>query len=112
MAVTLSRGGTDVAGNGRVIKMAKATTAGPQPAKAGKAGKANGGKSGKPSIFARLAQYFRDVRAEMKRVVWPQRPEVINSSMVVLVTLLFFIALTFIVDSLVVQVLQLISRLG
>ena len=35
----------------------------------------------------------------MKRVVWPQRPEVINSSIVVVVTLLFFVAFTFIVDS-------------
>jgi len=88
--------------------MAKATTAGDQPAKAEKT---KSGKPTKPSIFARLGQYFRDVRSEMKRVVWPHRPEVINSSMVVLVTLLFFVALTFTVDTIVVAALRLVTQI-
>jgi preprotein translocase subunit SecE len=90
-------------------KMAKATTADAQPVKAGKA---KSGKPSKPGVFARLGQYLRDVRSEMKRVVWPHRPEVINSSVVVLVTLVFFIALTFAVDSIVVQVLRLVSQIS
>jgi len=77
-----------------------------------KASKSSSGKPSKPNIFARLGQYFRDVRSEMKRVVWPHRPEVINSSMVVLVTLVFFVILTFTVDSLVVQALRLISQIS
>ena len=48
----------------------------------------------------------------MKRVVWPQRPEVLNSSIVVVVTLIFFVAFTFIVDSIVVQALRLITQIG
>jgi preprotein translocase subunit SecE len=89
--------------------MAKATTVDTKPVKASKSGN---GKPSKPNVFARLGQYFRDVRSEMKRVVWPHRPEVINSSMVVIVTLLFFIALTFLVDSLVVQALRLVSQIA
>jgi len=89
--------------------MAKETTADTKPAKTSKAKPA---KPGKPNIFARLGQYFRDVRSEMKRVVWPQRPEIINSSIVVVVTLIFFVAFTFIVDSLVVQALRLVTNLG
>jgi preprotein translocase subunit SecE len=69
-------------------------------------------KQGKPNIFARLGQYFKDVRSEMKRVVWPQRPEVLNSSVVVIVTLIFFVALTFFLDSIVIQVLRLIRQMG
>jgi len=91
------------------MKMAKDTTAETKPVKTQKAKAA---KPAKPSVFARLGQYFRDVRSEMKRVVWPQRPEVFNSSIVVVVTLIFFIAFTFIVDSLVVQALRLITKLG
>lgn len=87
--------------------MAKAVTAETKPAKS-----KNNGKTDKPNVFARLAQYFRDVRSEMKRVVWPQRPEIINSSMVVLVTLIFFVALTFTVDLIVVEVVQLLTKLG
>lgn len=78
-----------------------------------KAGKAKNGKQGKPNIFARLGQYFRDVRSEMKRVVWPQRPEIINSSIVVIVTLIFFIIFTAAVDAVVIRVIELIvNRLG
>ena len=77
--------------------MAKATTAG-SAIKTGKPGKAPA--PAKPGVFARIGSYFRDVRSEMKRVVWPNRPEVVNSSVVVIVTLIFFslfIALTDIV---------------
>jgi len=93
--------------------MAKATSAetaksDSKPAKTGKPGRA--AKPDKPSLFARLGQYLRDVRAEMHRVVWPGRPEVINSSVVVIVTLLFFVAFTFVVDSVVFQVLRLIRE--
>ena len=87
--------------------MAKAVTADTKPAKS-----KNSGKADKPNVFARLAQYLRDVRSEMKRVVWPQRPEIINSSIVVLVTLIFFVALTFTVDLIVVEVVQLLMKLG
>jgi len=89
--------------------MAKATEADMKPVKTAKA---KASKPDKPNIFARLGQYFRDVRSEMKRVVWPQRDEVVNSSVVVIVTLLFFVAFTLIVDSIVVRVLQAIATLG
>lgn len=69
-------------------------------------------KADKPNIFARLGQYFRDVRSEMRRVVWPNRQEVLNSSLVVIVTLVFFAAFTLIVDSAVVEVLRLIRQIG
>jgi preprotein translocase subunit SecE len=85
--------------------MAKATTA-DQPVKTGKPGKAPAPP--KPGFFARLGNYFRDVRSEMKRVVWPTRPEVINSSVVVIVALIFFavfIALTDVVVQRVVTAL-------
>ena len=57
-------------------------------------------KTAKPNIFARISTGLTNVRNEMKRVVWPNRKEVVNSSVVVIVTLLFFVAFTFIVDSL------------
>ena len=86
--------------------MAKATTA-DEAIKTGKPGKAT--TPSKPGIFARLGAYFRDVRAEMKRVVWPTRDEVRNSSVVVIVTLIFFAGFITLTD-LVVQ--QIITALG
>ncbi|HZL04507.1 MAG TPA: preprotein translocase subunit SecE [Coriobacteriia bacterium] len=60
---------------------------------------AQAAKATKPSVFKRIGKYFTDVRNEMKRVVWPHKQEVVNSSIVVIATLLFFVAFTFIVDA-------------
>ena len=43
-------------------------------------------------------QFLREVRAELRKVVWPTRSETINYSLIVLVTLIFFTALIFAVD--------------
>ena len=111
-AAFVVRSGDEIAGTDG-HKMAKATpdtTKTDKPVKAGKPGKAP--QAAKPSAFQRLAQYLRDVRAEMKRVVWPTRPEVVNSSVVVVTTLLFFILIIAVTDLLVVQILALLSRIG
>ena len=46
----------------------------------------------------RRSQFFRDVRAELRKVAWPTRTEVINLSIVVLVTLILLISLIFVLD--------------
>lgn len=69
-------------------------------------------KKAKRNIIKRISGYFGDVIGELKRVVWPTRPEVMNLSMVVIVTLLFFVAFTFVVDQASVHIVSLIARLG
>jgi preprotein translocase subunit SecE len=54
----------------------------------------------KPSIFARFGTYLKNVRTELRRVVWPSRKEVLNSSVIVVVTLVFFILFTMVIDNL------------
>ena len=66
----------------------------------------------KPNIIMRFVGYLGDVRREMKRVVWPTRTEVINSSLVVMVTLAFFVLFTFVIDSISVYVITLLGRIG
>ena len=41
----------------------------------------------KPNIFKRIAAYFRDLRSEFKKVTWPTRKQIINNTIVVLVTI-------------------------
>jgi preprotein translocase subunit SecE len=77
------------------MKMAKATSD-EITSKSSKAGKA--AAPVKPNVFARLNTYLHDVRTEMTRVVWPTRGEVLNSSVVVVTTLIFFIAFITLVD--------------
>ena len=90
--------------------MAKAETV-DSKVKAAKPAKAGSGKPAKPNVFARLAQYIRDVRSEMKRIVWPTRPEVVKAWVVVVVTLAFFVALTFVLDNILGAVVNSIASL-
>jgi len=94
--------------------MAKAHTAEKIADKPAKPAKTKSGKpaQAKPNVFARLTQYFKDVRSEMRRIVWPSGEEVRNSSIVVIVTLLFFSLLTLFLDTIVIQVLRLIREIG
>ncbi len=36
----------------------------------------------------RLVQYFRETRAELRKVVWPSREEAINLTMIVVATII------------------------
>ena len=66
----------------------------------------------KPNVFQRLSKYFGDVRAELKRVVWPTRPEIVNSSVVVIITLVFFTVFTFVLDQAVLFIVSSIAKIG
>lgn len=66
-------------------------------------------KDAKPS----KTSFFKEVRAELKRVTWPTRQDVIRWSGVVVVALLFFSVYVFVLDNWVVTPLLLaISTLG
>jgi preprotein translocase subunit SecE len=65
----------------------KPAKASPKPVKAA-SGKPS--KAAEPNFFERIAKYFHNVRVEMRRVVWPDREEVLQSSLVVVVALVFF----------------------
>ena len=44
-------------------------------------------KKKKPNIFKRIAQKFKDVRQELKRVIWPTKEKLIQTCAVVLVVI-------------------------
>jgi preprotein translocase subunit SecE len=48
---------------------------------------------------ARLMDFLKDVRAEMRKVVSPSRPEVQSTTIVVLVTVFIFAAYFWLVDT-------------
>jgi preprotein translocase subunit SecE len=62
-----------------------------------------GGRGGKhqaaaPGFFARLGQFIRDTRAEMRRVSWPTANEVKNTTIITLIAVIFFALYLFGVD--------------
>lgn len=51
-----------------------------------------------PGMFARIAQFLRDTRAEMRRVSWPTMIMVRNTTLITLVAVVFFAIYLFAVD--------------
>lgn len=43
-------------------------------------------------------EYFREVRGELKKVAWPTRPEVINSTIIVVIVVVIMTSLIFGLD--------------
>jgi preprotein translocase subunit SecE len=50
-------------------------------------------KDKKPSVFARMVRFIREVLAELRKVIWPTRKQMITYTTVVLVFVAFMIAL-------------------
>ncbi|PGS52829.1 preprotein translocase subunit SecE [Bacillus sp. AFS041924] len=49
--------------------------------------------------MGRIGKFFREVKSEMKKVSWPKRKELVNSTVTVLATVLFFVVFFAVVDT-------------
>ena len=56
-------------------------------------------KKKKKGLFARMSNYFKDVRVEMHQVVWPSRTELRNYSLAVIAMLVVFGVCVWLVDT-------------
>ena len=45
-------------------------------------------KKAKPSLFARVGKWLKDMKSELKKVVWPSGKQLVNNTVVVLVAVL------------------------
>ena len=62
--------------------------------------KAKGEKSAKKGgIFAKIGKYFRDVKSELHRVVWPSKRELRNYSVAAIAMLIVFGVFFWLVDT-------------
>ena len=69
-------------------------------------------KAVKPNAWQRLMRYFGDVRAELRRVVWPTRAEIISSSWIVVITLAIFIVMIATFDFFSSQIIGFLAQVG
>jgi preprotein translocase subunit SecE len=65
---------------------------------AGTATSRGGHPEAKLGRFARISRYFRQVVAEMRKVVWPTRPQLITYTTVVIVFVVVFAVAVLLVD--------------
>ncbi len=54
----------------------------------------------------RLGEFLKDVRSEMRKVVWPSRPEVQSTTAVVLITVFIFAAYFWLVDTIIGRAIE------
>ncbi|SEG10880.1 preprotein translocase subunit SecE [Caloramator fervidus] len=47
----------------------------------------------------KLLKYFKELKAEFKKITWPERREIVNTTGIVLATLSIFTVLIWIMDS-------------
>lgn len=81
----------------------KEKSAKPQKAKKDTAAKKDASKEGKAKGFSRagkaIAKFFKDVRGECKKIVWPDRKTVLKSSLVVIVSVVILALILWLVDT-------------
>ncbi|MEW2397527.1 preprotein translocase subunit SecE [Streptomyces sp. NPDC046862] len=81
---------TDAVGS---IDMPDAQDEAPESKKARK-----GGKRGKKGPFKRLATFYRQIVAELRKVVWPTRSQLTTYTTVVIVFVVIMIGLVTVID--------------
>jgi preprotein translocase subunit SecE len=59
----------------------------------------------KLGFFGRIGKFFRQVRAELKKVNWPDREELISYTTVVIITVIALIAFIGVIDLLLTQLI-------
>ncbi|MBP0969573.1 MAG: preprotein translocase subunit SecE [Oscillospiraceae bacterium] len=65
----------------------------------------------KPGFFAKIGKYFRDVKGEFKKIVWPSRKQVLNNVAVVLTMVVIFAVATWGLDLLFAFLRDLLLKL-
>jgi preprotein translocase subunit SecE len=55
-------------------------------------------KPAKPNIFKRIAKFFREVISELRKVIWPNRKQMITYTTVVLVFVAFMVLFIGVLD--------------
>jgi len=54
----------------------------------------------------KIIKFFEDVVKEMKKVTWPTKPELMESTKVVIIVCLVLAVFTYVIDMLINQVLK------
>ncbi len=67
---------------------------------------------GKKNIFARIGSWFKDLRKEFKKVVWPDRKKVFNNTLVVLAVILIGSVLIGLIDTGLLQLMKFLMGLS
>lgn len=81
------------------------TAAPSKPAKADKKAKTDK-KDSKPGVFQRLRRWFRELKSELKKVVWPSPQQTLKNTLVVIVCVIIVGIFIWVFDALATAVIN------
>ncbi|MEH6937625.1 preprotein translocase subunit SecE [Bacillus sp. JJ664] len=58
--------------------------------------------------MGRIGKFFREVKSEMKKVSWPKRKELVNSTVTVVATVVVFVLFFAVLDTGISKLIRLI----
>lgn len=61
--------------------------------------------------IANIKQFYRDVKLEMKRVTWPSRQDVINTTVITIIAVFFFAFYLMLVDLGLTKIIEELTKL-
>lgn len=53
----------------------------------------------KPSLFARMGKWFRELKSEIRKIVWPTRQQTINNTAVVIAAIFIIGVFIWVLDA-------------
>ena len=65
----------------------------------------------KKKFFSRIAEWFRGMKSELKKVVWPTPKQILKNSLVVLVTIIVVGIILWAFDSLASAIVEVLIKL-
>ena len=68
-------------------------------------------KQKKPSIFARIGKWLKDMKSELKKVQWPTRKQTVNNTLIVIACVIVVGVCIWIFDYLANSVIDIIINL-
>ena len=76
-----------------------------------KAEKAKKDKKSKPGFFARIGRWFRELKVELKKVVWPTGKQTLNNTLIVIACVVFVGVFIWIFDAVAGGLIQALIHL-
>ncbi len=86
--------GASPAGSARAAARRSGVRAGSTPTKGTLTKSRDVGRVTRVSLFARLRRFLREVVAELRKVIWPARNQMVTYTIVVIVFVVFMVAVT------------------
>ena len=68
-------------------------------------------KQKKPSIFARIGKWLKDMKSELKKVVWPTGKQTLNNTLIVIACVVFVGVFIWIFDAVAGGLIQALIHL-